>query len=152
MWTGLNFSRGFVRASHILNISPWLLIATICHSITHRYTFSMWLVRHGTNYSLNHPPLGSQLSPLSSIVSKKKDFSDCNSCFRRAGIRTIPQAVRVQMTRCLHLWSQRSQLSQWNPGKCGYEWVSLNARQKMEQGDWWCTKCKLCADRWRSVM
>lgn len=43
------------------------------------------------------------LSPLASIVSRKKGFSECNSCLRRAGIRTIPQSLRVRMTKRLRL-------------------------------------------------
>lgn len=34
------------------------------------------------------------LSSLARIVSWKKGFSECNSCLRRGGIRTTPQALK----------------------------------------------------------
>lgn len=81
----------------MLKVGPLLLIATICHSITHRYTFAMWLVRRRANYCLHHPPQASVLSPhLPALSQGRKAFSQCNSCLRRARIRTIPLALHSQ--------------------------------------------------------
>ena len=61
----------------MFEIGPLLLIATLCHSITHRYTFAMWLVRRSANYSLHHPPQASRLSPGVPALSKgRKAFQN----------------------------------------------------------------------------
>jgi len=53
------------------------LIAIICHSITHRYTFAVWLVRRSTNYSLHRPPQASQLTlHLPALSQRSKAFQN----------------------------------------------------------------------------
>lgn len=115
------------RASHV---SPWCHTAAMCQSFTHRYTFSMWLVRHGTNYSLIRPLLCSQLCHhFPSLSQRRKTFHTAIAASDEQELGRFHRLLEDKW-QDEHLWSQSSQLKSREP------WVSATeGRRKTEQVD-----------------